>query len=133
MTTTPTPTSSVLSANFETLDRQYPGSRFIFTTRDVDSWIESRRNHVERNVARKALGQYKGHFLHVDEPAWRRQWIQHQANVRSYFAERPGELLLMDIIGGDGYEKLCPFLGVPLASTSFPWRHLGSRRTADQP
>src|SRR5262249_31836791 len=35
--------------DFYLADVQYAGSRFILTTRDLDSWLESRRRHVERN------------------------------------------------------------------------------------
>src|SRR5262245_10122955 len=38
-----------LSENFTALDEQYPGSKFILTTRDVDDWLASRRRHVEQN------------------------------------------------------------------------------------
>ncbi len=119
----------VLSTNFATLDEQYPGSKFILTTRDVESWLKSRREHVARNVARRAAGEYEGHFLHVDEPAWRREWVTHHAKVRDYFAHRPADLLVMDIIGGDGYEVLCPFLGHETRSDPFPWQHQGATRT----
>mgnify|MGYP006175914177 CR=1 FL=1 len=34
---------------FDVLDQQYPGSRFVLTTRDLNAWLESRTGHVERN------------------------------------------------------------------------------------
>jgi len=58
-----------LSTNFALLDAQYPGSRFVLTVRPVDSWIDSRRRHVETNIRRKAAGEYDGTFLVVDEAA----------------------------------------------------------------
>ena len=78
-----------LYRNVALLDEQYPGSRFILTVRAVDDWIDSRRRHVERNQARKAAGDYDGHFLEVDEPAWRADWDQHVATVRGPL-RRPG-------------------------------------------
>ena len=36
------------------LDRQYPGSKFILTVRDLDDWLDSRRRHVETNIERHA-------------------------------------------------------------------------------
>jgi len=118
----------VLSDNFELLDRQYPGSKFILTTRDLASWIESRRRHVLRNVARKQQGQYDGDFLTVDDAAWTKQYREHHARVREYFADRPGALLVMDIAAGDGYEVLCPFLGLPVREGPFPWSHRSASR-----
>src|SRR5262245_13309781 len=52
-----------LSENFAILDRQYSGSRFVLTTRDVDGWVESRKRHVARNVEKAAHGTYTGTFL----------------------------------------------------------------------
>ncbi|MGH6841523.1 MAG: sulfotransferase [Methylocella sp.] len=52
---------------------------------------------------------------------------RHHADVRRYFAHRPGDLLEMSISQGEGWEKLCPFLGLPVPSISFP--HLNWRQT----
>jgi Sulfotransferase domain len=44
-----------------------------------------------------------------------------------YFENRPGKLLVIDICNGDGYEKLCPFLGLPTINEAFPKEnHTGS-------
>ena len=72
-----------LSMSFDVLDRQYPGSRFILTTRDVDEWIDSRRRHVERNRERKERGEYDGTFLDIEPERWRRQFLEHHARSRS--------------------------------------------------
>jgi hypothetical protein len=111
-----------LSVNFDVLDRQYPGSRFILTTRDIDGWIDSRRRHVERNRERKARGEYEGTFLEIEPDRWRTQFLEHHARVEEYFGDRDN-LLVMRVTDGDGYELLCPFLGVPVLSSPFPWSH----------
>lgn len=113
---------AVLSKRFATLDVQYPGSRYILTTRPVDAWIESRRAHVERNQARAATGEYTGDFLVVDPDAWRTEWDAHHAAVERYFAERD-DLLVLRITEGDGYDALCPFLGIDRPDDPFPWQH----------
>lgn len=111
-----------LSVNFDVLDDQYPGSRFILTTRDVDEWIDSRRRHVERNRERREQGEYDGTFLEIEPERWREQFIEHHTRVEEYFGGRD-DLLVMRVTDGDGYEKLCPFLGVAVPETPFPWRH----------
>lgn len=111
-----------LSTSFDVLDREYPGSRFILTTRDIDAWIDSRRRHVERNRERKARGEYDGTFLEIEPERWRQQFLDHHARVMEYFRERD-DLLVMRITDGDGYDLLCPFLGVPRVSKPFPWEH----------
>jgi hypothetical protein len=111
-----------LSANFDVLDAQYPGSKFILTVRDLDEWLDSRRRHVETNVERHARGEYSGTFLVVDYPGWISERTEHDRRVRTYFADRPGDLLVIDISAGEGWEALCPFLGVPVPDKPFPRR-----------
>ncbi|SRR6266508_5501223 len=111
-----------LSTNFELLDRQYPGSRFILTTRPLEDWLASRTRHVEANLARRARGDYDGTFLIVDHDGWEEEFTRHEGRVRAYFAGRPDDLLVMDVAAGDGWEKLCPFLRVPVPSARFPRR-----------
>lgn len=111
-----------LSTNFDVLDRQYPLSSFILTVRDVGSWIESRRSHVQANIERKARGEYDGGFLDIDEEAWAAEMQSHIARVTAYFSDRPADLLVMNITAGDAWEVLCPFLGVPIPDAPFPRR-----------
>lgn len=113
-----------LSEAYALLDEQYPGSRFVLTTRDREGWIDSRRRHVERNRVAAAEGRYTGTFLEVEPDLWRVQWDDHHAAVAAHFAGRD-DLLVMDIPAGDGYELLCPFLGVPVPDAPFPSRNRG--------
>jgi hypothetical protein len=111
-----------LSRNFDVLDRQYPGSRFILTVRPMADWLRSREQHVEANVAMRARGEYHGTFLEVDLEGWRAEATEHEARVREHFAGRPRDLLVLDISAGEGWERLCPFLGVPVPDVPFPQR-----------
>lgn len=111
-----------LSTNFDVLDRQYPGSKFILTVRPIDDWLDSRRRHVEANRSRAASGAYVGTFLEVDLPGWRAEMEGHTARVRAYFADRPDDLLVIDIAAGEGWDRLCPFLGLPVPDAPFPRR-----------
>lgn len=111
-----------LSENFPLLAEQYPGSRFVLTTRDLGSWLTSRRRHVERNRIRQASGEYSGSFLDVDEEEWTEQYHAHHGRVARFFDGRD-DLLVMDITAGHGYERLCPFLGLPVRDEPFPSRH----------
>jgi hypothetical protein len=109
-----------LYRHFDVVDRQYPGSRFVLTVRPVDDWVASRRRHVERNVARKAAGEYHGHFLEVDEPAWRAEWHDHVHRVRAHFQGRP-EFVEVDLTTSPGWGPLCSLLGVAPPDRPFPW------------
>jgi hypothetical protein len=118
-----------LSVNFPVLDQQYPGSKFILTTRDIDGWLDSRRRHVLRNRERKQQGEYEGTFLEIEPERWRQQFVDHHERVEEYFRDRV-DLLVMRVTEGDGYEKLCPFLGVPMRRETFPWSHKNTSVTS---
>lgn len=113
---------------FDTLDQQYPESRFVLTTRNIESWLRSREKHVLRNQARAEAGDYDGRWLSVDRDGWRREWREHHERVRSYFDGREN-LLELDIAAGDGWDALAPFLGVAVPDQPFPWLHLAAART----
>lgn len=112
----------MLSRNFALLDEQYPGSHFILTVREEDDWIDSRRRHVERNLVRKAEGEYDGEFLTVEEDKWRREWTQHVDRARAYFAGRD-DFLEIDITAGDGWGPFCRLLDQPEPQQPFPWEN----------
>jgi hypothetical protein len=110
-----------LTLNFELADQQYSGSKFIMTWRELDSWLASREGHVQRNLARLERGAYRGKWTKIDREAWTQQWHAHRQRVLDYFAARPGDLLVINICGGEGYERLCPFLNKPIPAAPFPW------------
>ena len=45
---------------------------------------------------------------------------RHYRAVTEYFEDRPESLLVMDITRGEGWEKLCPFLGKAVLDAPFP-------------
>lgn len=56
----------------------------------------------------------------------------HIQDVMEYFADRESDLLIMDIIGGDGWDKLCPFLNKQIPHKPFPHRD-DVKRTSGRP
>jgi hypothetical protein len=112
-----------ITSNFDLADRQYPGSKFILSVRPLADWLDSRRRHVEKNQVRKAHGAYSGRFLDVDPAGWAAEFRKHNARVRTYFQDRPADLLVIDVTAGAGWECLCAFLGRPVPDVPFPWRN----------
>ena len=107
---------SPINVMFKELDEAYPGSKFILTVRDVPSWVISR------------IAQFGG-----TEKEHRRKWDAHVAAVTMRFAERPRSLLTYDICGGEGWQPICAFLGVPEPDQCFPHKNRtppGRRRRA---
>ncbi len=118
---------------FADLDQRYPGSKFILTVRDVDKWLASVRGHWERYpIEDNRSGQYRS-LLRVSmysmtefaETHFRFVWNAHQRNIAAYFKDRPHDLLTLDICGGEGWDRLCAFLGKPTPAEPFPWANKG--------
>jgi GT2 family glycosyltransferase len=123
-------TDTPVAAQFRYLDERYPDSRFIYTVRNMDSWLLSCQHHW--NFESRWPGQRPSPFgiasdrrlyghLRFDRKAWRAAYHRHDQNVRSYFAARPfKDLLIMDITAGDAWDALCPFLGKAVPDIPFP-------------
>jgi len=115
---------------FRELDVAYPGSKFILTLRDTDRWYRSIAGHFGANPYHLQQLTYGddapapvGH-----EARYREVFEAHNAAVQSYFAQRPGDLLVMELEKGDGWEKLGAFLGVPVPDGPFVRTNTSSQR-----
>jgi hypothetical protein len=116
---------------YKALDRAYPGSQFILTVRSEESWLRSVRDHwsYERNplryewdiypftnrIHRAIYGQ-----THYDALVFLARYRRHNQEVQEYFANRPDDLLVMDMEEGAGWQELCTFLGAPEPSVPYP-------------
>lgn len=106
---------------FQTLDKNFPDSKFILTLRDEEKWIKSVVNYFEyRNTNMRqwiyGIGYPKG-----NEEIYLNRFRKHNADVLEYFGKRPQDLLVIDVTLGDGWEKLCPFLNKEIPSAPFPY------------
>jgi len=45
----------------------------------------------------------------------------HHRIIREYFKDKPYNLLELNIVNGNGWEKLCSFLGLEIPQTEFPF------------
>ncbi len=114
---------------YRELDARHPGSRFIHTERDEEAWLKSVEwLHSE--------GRIKFHWhlipeideinmrlygrLDFDPEVFLAAYRAHKLGVREHFKERPDDLLIIDITRGDGFEKICPFLDMPVPEEAFP-------------
>lgn len=105
---------------YQYLDRQYPGSRFILTVRSAESWIRSQVRDFSRNETPMRQWIYGAGCPAGNEEIYLARYRRHNDEVLAYFADRPEDLLLMDLPAGDGWDKLCAFLGKPVPAVPFP-------------
>lgn len=115
---------------YQALDQAYPGSKFIHTIRDEDKWLKSVRwlfttGRIKFNVTENNYAQtFHQHFYgttHFDEAVFLTRYRAYNKEVAAYFADRPEDYLVINLTEGEGYEKICPFLGVPVPDQPFPY------------
>ena len=101
---------------YKELDKIYPNSKFILTIRNKDSYIKSYYNYFKGTKLEKKTEE-KDQIL--------KEYDNHNNEVRKYFKDRPEKLLEINIIGGEGWDKLCPFLEKEKPDITFPHKNKG--------
>jgi len=109
---------------FREVDRLCPGSKFVLTTRDRESWLKSCRHHFrdapEPGSKTAAIRTRLWGSAEFDEARFLATYERHLNDVQDYFRHRPEDLLVLNVIAGEGYEKLAPFVGADVRPASFP-------------
>jgi len=129
-------TDITVSAFYPQLDQLFPGSKFILTVRDKESWLTSLEKHWFNRPAFDATNQIEKE-IHMEIRRLLRSAVYgcyefnrermsyvydlHYKNTLDYFADRPDSLLVLNIGAGEGWEKLCPFLGLDPFDQPFPY------------
>ena len=92
------------------VDRAFPGSKFVYLTRDEESWKNS-----FSNWRFKVFGKYPDLGVAWDE------YSAHAEFVRDYFKDAPPDRYIeLDIRDPHGFRKLANFLGKSTDLESFP-------------
>lgn len=119
---------------YQKLDKAYPGSKFILTVRDEGPWVRSVERLWDRrfNPTRWEWDVYPfSHRIHTalygqkhfNAEVMLARYRRHNAEVKEYFKNRPGDLLVLDVSAGHGWGELCGFLGQPIPSVPFPFEN----------
>lgn len=115
---------------FREFDRDFPGTRFILTTRPSGAWLKSYLNQIhqpghftpELNLIRQRI--YGVPFPGYSEEKLIERYERHNAEVRDYFRGRDNFTELC-WERGDGWSSLCGFLGEPVPDAPFPHANRG--------
>jgi len=111
------------------LDERYPGAKFILLERNVDDWLDSIRRQWQgtskpsnKTLLRDMVRIAVYGTAQFNPSRMRYVYNTHIANTKAYFSDRPDDFISMDITAGDGWEKLCSFLGTtaPREVADFP-------------
>ncbi len=113
------------AALFKELDTAYPDSKFILTVRDEEGWLKSAGKHFRDNYVGLHEWLYGDGVLQGNEELYLKRFRTHYREVREYFEERGEDLLVMNLMGGDKWEKLCDFLDEAVPQKAFPYENKG--------
>mgnify|MGYP000347795657 CR=1 FL=1 len=115
---------------FRELDEAFPGSKFVLTVRDPEKWFASIEGHFGANEGEMQAFVYgRDAAAPAGNKARYTETLRaHEAAVRAHFAGRAGDLLVMNLEAGDGWNALCAFLGAPVPKAPFPARNKASDR-----
>ena len=118
-------TDSPMPLLYRQLDKMYPGSRFILTTRDIDSWLASMHWMLTEGKVKWNYGP-RINAYHSDvygtstfkSKVLRASWIAYHEEVYQFFAERT-DLLIIDITSGFDVVSICKFLDTDYLDINF--------------
>jgi len=119
-------TDTPIPSFYRELDKNYPGSKFILTVRDMDGWLKSCKKQFTRKLADKQNEASINLFLDLygcfifDEEKFIAGYERFINGALQYFRDRPDDLLVLEVTGSDVWDKLCSFLGNPAPGVPFP-------------
>ena len=124
---------------FRELDRAFPGSRFVLTTRVPARWLRSYLNMLRHPVfvndelthVRRVL--YGLPFPDVTAEQLLDRYQRHHDAVFEHFRGRRDDLLVVDWEEGHGWTELCRFLGHEVPDQAFPRENVGTYEPSPPP
>ena len=119
-------TDTPIPSFYRELDAAFPGSKFILTVRDTEGWLKSckkqftvRHAEIQNDATRRLTHDLYGCTV-FDEEKFATGYAKFVEGVKDYFKNRPQDLLVLDLCGGEGWQELCGFLGKPVLNAPFP-------------
>lgn len=119
-------TDTPIPSFYRELDARYPDAKFILTIRDAEGWLKSCKKQFTQKLADKQNDAHNQLFMDIygctvfDEQKFRAGYDRFIQGVQDYFKGRPDKLLIMNVVAGDGWEMLCPFLNKAIPNIPFP-------------
>lgn len=136
-------------AYYQEIDQRYPGSKFIYTVRELESWVGSlcraeyyvefwRKSKSEPYAINPPEDDTRQGFRskcfnklwpniprYFERGYFLQRYVQHDLEVFSYFQNRLENVLVLNICGGEGWRQLCSFLNKPIPRREpFPRREV---------
>lgn len=118
---------------YRELDKKYPESKFILTTRPLDSWLLSMKWMFEYGSVKwrwsNNVHKYHKEFLgcdSYDREILENKYHKYHEEVVEYFKNREKDILIMDIDINANFQNLCEFLDLPAVNLDYPRSNIRS-------
>ena len=108
---------------YRDIDSRFDNVKFILTRRkDAVTWYQSLCKHAERTGPTDYREQVYGSAMpHDHEEKHLAVYEDHLSEVRTYFRDRPNDLLEVCWEEGHGWSELASFLGLEVPADPFPY------------
>ena len=113
------------AALYAEIDQAFPGSRFILTEREEQSWLRSALHHFDSADIPLHEWLYGEGVMRGNEQLYLDRYRRHNREVRAYFTNRQDDLLVLDLAEGNAWTELCGFLRDPVPNRAFPHANKG--------
>lgn len=114
--------------DYQQLDKHFPGSKFIYLTREESLWLPSIKQLLQRMIVnlQRSDGGFNPYLKRcysevfsplsvtniADDDFLRSCYQRHQQGVFDYFQQREQDLLTLDVSDDHSYQSLLTFLNV---------------------
>ncbi len=129
--------------DYQLLDKLYPGSKFIYLQRDLELWVPSIKQLLQRmhtNVTR-GDGGFNPHIKrcfsetfapftleNINNDDFLEQcYNKHQQHIEHYFQGREDDLLTIDVSHSDSYQRLAKFVQAANVEGEFKRINIGGK------
>lgn len=115
-----------VACRYKELDKLYPNSKFILTTRPFDEWILKRKKKPKDKEPQPKwkldtrILMYGS--INYDEKLYTEAYHRHHNDVYDYFANR-NDLLVLPLYDKNKWELLCNFLNKEIPNLEYPWEN----------
>ena len=104
-----------VAIHYKKLDQLFVGSRFIYTIREKNAWLDSMERYLQDKRVNAQQYQTNRQLVYgqfeFDRKMYSAAYDRHHNDVLEYFKTRPQDLLTLNICNGDGWRPLLSFLG----------------------
>lgn len=113
---------------YQQLDEEFPGSKFILSTREENDWLRSAGSYFGDSSSDFRQLVYGQGALRGNETLYLNRYRKHNHEARAWFKNRPDQFLELDVIARPSWDTLCNFLHKPVPAYTFP--HLNKKKEA---